>query len=225
MLDGPGIIAFLGHVRAGRQDAAWALLVQVGMDPVSAWNRLRRFAPTDPTLPTGYQALAYTLSHAGRLQEALNAALKSIEIGPSDADNWIFLGVTETRLGRYEKAQTHIDRALSLNPFKPVYYCTIAMANLYALDRFADAIDIAGGCLAAPKYAKCHWMLALNLAALGRLDEARAQIAETSNLLPNFDLEYARAATPYPVDESLTERYLEHLRVAGLGERNDPGGV
>ena len=66
-----------------------------------------------------------------------------------------------------------------------------------------------------------HWVLAVAYVELGRLDEARAEVAEVMRLNPQLTLEGERRAEEhgvgYPLkDRALAERYLADMGKAGL---------
>jgi adenylate cyclase len=181
---------------------------------------IHRAIELDPNIPTAYQALSLALTtKGGQLEDALAAIQRAVELGPSDAENLLFLGRVQVRLGRYDEALARIDRAMALNPFAPAYYHSIRSAPLYALERFQDAVKSARACIAlAPKYGKCRWVLAASLVALGKLDEAREQIDQLLDVAPKFSVETAIKVSPFVGDLETNNRYLAELRAAGLPE-------
>jgi adenylate cyclase len=66
-----------------------------------------------------------------------------------------------------------------------------------------------------PNFAPAHWNLAACYAELGRLEEARAEVAEGLRLNPNASLEVIKQNAPYKNPADL-ERFLAALRKAGL---------
>ena len=66
-----------------------------------------------------------------------------------------------------------------------------------------------------PNSGAAHRMLAVCYAELGRLDEARAEVAEVLRLNPNYSLEWVRQNMPYK-DPADLERWIAALRKAGL---------
>jgi adenylate cyclase len=66
-----------------------------------------------------------------------------------------------------------------------------------------------------PNHAAAHRQLAACYAEVGRLEEARAEVAEVLRLNPNYSLEWVRQNMPYK-DPAMMERHLAALRKAGL---------
>ncbi len=86
---------------------------------------------------------------------------------------------------------------------------------MYSLGNFEAAIDfLEKTSLADPEVLRYR---AASLAAAGRLDDARAVIAELTESLPGASLAMFGQLIPYRNPEDL-ERELEHLRLAGLPE-------
>ena len=184
-----------------------------------ALSSIQHAIELNPDLPTAHQALGYALGVAGRLDEAYAANKSSVELGPSDAENWLFLGFVETKLGRYEDAQQHIDQALDLNPFYPMYYLNIRSTNLYALKRFDEAIEATRSCLAiVPKFNKCRWTLAASLVAANRVNEASSEMEIALMDMPHINARLLTTLTSYVADPQMTERYVADLVAAGLPE-------
>ena len=67
----------------------------------------------------------------------------------------------------------------------------------------------------SPNHMPSHVNLAVCYAELGRLEEARAEVAEVLRLAPSFSLESSKQNTPYK-DPADLERYLDGLRKAGM---------
>jgi adenylate cyclase len=69
-----------------------------------------------------------------------------------------------------------------------------------------------------PRYTANLRYLAAGLAALGRLQEARAVAEKLLQLQPDFRLsEFERTLQPFRVPE-IRDRYIDHLKKAGLPE-------
>jgi tetratricopeptide (TPR) repeat protein len=72
--------------------------------------------------PTVYadDALGWALRQAGRPAEALPYARAAVRLGSADALFWYHLAAIEADLGHLDDARTHLDRALSTNPYLTV---------------------------------------------------------------------------------------------------------
>jgi adenylate cyclase len=148
----------------------------------------------------------------------LNRALVA---GPSNALAWALSSCTLSYIGRSTNALQHAEHALRLSPYDPglcFYYTTMALAH-YAAGRYEQAADwaiMSDG--ERPGYtANLRYMIA-SLAALDRLDEARAAAARLMAIEPGFRLD-AFERTRQPFREAETAKgYVAHLRKAGLPE-------
>lgn len=72
--------------------------------------------------PTVYadDTLGWALRQAGRPAEALPFAQAAVRLGTADAVLWYHLAAVEADLGHLDDARTHLDRALSTNPYLTV---------------------------------------------------------------------------------------------------------
>jgi tetratricopeptide (TPR) repeat protein len=66
-----------------------------------------------------------------------------------------------------------------------------------------------------PNFLPAHLQLANCYAQMGRLDEARAEVAEVLRIAPHFSLEVLRQSFPFK-DPAVLERELDAWRQAGL---------
>lgn len=102
---------------------------------------------------------------------------RALALCPNDADMLIQLALCETFLGRPEAGVAHAHKAMRLNPYHPTsYYAYAAMAHFSAHD--LEAALAAGKRAASLPIVDTPAYLAVALAYLGRLDEARLYIAD-----------------------------------------------
>ncbi len=67
--------------------------------------------------PTGvYHQLAAVLNQLGRLEEAVEALEQVLERYPDSAEDWFFLGQTQSKLNRFAEAEASLKRAIALGP-------------------------------------------------------------------------------------------------------------
>lgn len=118
--------------------------------------------------------------------------------------------------GRPEEGIKLIEKAMRLNPrYPPLYVFHLSMAYRVA-ERYTEALA-PGKRVAAlmPDFGPAHWNLTVIYSELGRLEEARAELAEVLRLQPAMSLEWVRQNLPYK-DPVVLERQLAALRKAGL---------
>lgn len=210
------------HIYLGYLNGIDAIMALTGAlsaaDLPAAIAEIRRGIALDPNLPIGYQALGHHFRLAGQIEEAHAALERAVALGPGDAENWILLGAVQNSLGHHERALATIERALALNPVTPVWYLSGHANALYALDRFEDAHRATANCLTkAPSYYPCRLRAVASVQALGRTSEAVEHIAELLRQRPISSVAEA-SALGFPRDPPLQDRFLDHLRAAGLPE-------
>jgi predicted Zn-dependent protease len=191
-------------LRAGRQDLneaikrdpnyasawaylAWLNLIDMLMQLTGEWQfsrlgevigQFNRAIQLDPSLPAAYQGLSQTLIYADDLAQAVNVARRAVELGPSDADGLLFLGVALFEAGEIEEALDYCERALDLNPLRPSYYCFFHTMILWGNERYQEALEEAEECLRkAPQFVGADTHRVMALVGLGRIDEAKAEVA------------------------------------------------
>ena len=88
-------------------------------------TRALEVSPFDTLI--AHMAIAVTALHAGRFDEALNAAARAVEANSSFSVPQVLLTIALARLGRMDEAQSAADRALTLDPTftMPVWSVTV----------------------------------------------------------------------------------------------------
>ena len=145
----------------------------------------RRAIEQDPQLPAAYHGLALVHVEGRRFDDALAAAQRCADLGPSDADCLMYLGVLQARTGQPLPAAANVDKALDLSPVPPVYLHSIHSQVLWANGRRDEALRAADECLTqAPRDLICRRYRLLALAALARTDEARPEAVRIREQIP-----------------------------------------
>ena len=127
-----------------------------------------------PTHQLSWKVLAATLKQTGRLQDALVASRKAVELVPNDAEALSNLGNVLQELGRIEDAEIVYRKTLAIKPsFTEVYY---NLANvLQELGRLEEAEKSYKKAIKLkPNLAIAHNNLANILRKMDRLDEAES---------------------------------------------------
>ncbi len=137
------------------------------------------------------------------------------ELNPNDADLLADIAWPLTLVGRAEDAIASMNQAMRRKPNLPGYYMwTLGIAYRDA-GQYQDALRTLKG-LTEPAPG-VHLTLASVYVRLGRVEEARAEMAKYLEASPDHTLEDIRRFDPYK-DPAQTERYLDDLRKAGLPE-------
>jgi adenylate cyclase len=175
-------------------------------------NRAINLAPDNPGV---YEPKARYLGLSGRASEALGVADAGLAVNPNDVVLLIARAIADNSLGRYEQAKADMERAMRLSPHDPfvgVFHVDLGEAEIglghfdVAIDQLHTAIDSGF----RPYYAYTN--LAAAYAHLGKMDEAKAALAEARRLNPAITIKWLKEHTPnLPVS-------FDGLRKAGLPE-------
>jgi adenylate cyclase len=149
----------------------------------------------------------------------LEIVRRAVALNPNNTSVLILAGVAHLRGGDFEEAISISTRALELSPGSPmrcVFMVQIAAAR-NAVGRYEEAVDVAERALGLnPDHMPCHLALAIGYAQLGRIEEARREVATALRLRPDATIATSMAyRVRYP--ESVT-RWVEGLRKAGMPE-------
>ena len=206
---------------------AFSLLFAVHMGWLDRARELRRgheqaLAATalDDHDPWGHIALGYEALMERRTEELIAAFKRAVDLNPNSAAAHGHLGHGLAFAGRDQEAIRHAEEAIRLSPFDPMmalFLGTIAVAH-YLAGRYAESLRYATeAARARPGFHGAHRLRCASLARTGRIAEARSLLATVRAEQPQLSLGWIRANVPYQTPE-LMERFLEGMRMAGLGE-------
>ncbi len=151
-----------------------------------AETHLRRAIALNPQARDAHLNLGDVLYKQGRYVEALDATRVALEIkqDPDFFEAHFNLGAILNVLGRFEEAETHLRRAIALNPQDVDAHFSLGAA-LYKQGRYAEALDATRVAIEQdPEYAKAHFNLGAILHALGRSEEAETHLRRAIALNP-----------------------------------------
>ena len=125
-----------------------------------------------PNHSFGWKVLGALLSQTGKIQDAVIANQKVLEILPNDAEAHYNLGNTLKELGRLEEAEASYKKAIAIKPnFAEAHY-NLGI-TLQELGRFEEAeMSYQKAIEIKPDYVEAHYNLGIILKELGRLEEA-----------------------------------------------------
>jgi TolB-like protein/Tfp pilus assembly protein PilF len=196
---------------------AWVNLTDILIQLTDEWpssrinevaDQFRRAIELDINLAKAYRGLGQAIRTKGDLPQALALSQQAVELGPSDPDNLLFHAVTLFELGDLSGAAKTVEQSLELHPLRPSYYCFFHAMILWGNKRFKEALDEADECLRkAPQFGGAEVYRALALVGLGRLGEAKAQLA-------HYFSSPGRLLTT-PQSAELASRFLADLQAAG----------
>lgn len=205
---------------------AWSHMI----DLASRWNGaseqildvaeeyVRRALDVDSTDYRVHSVLSSILRNRGLHDQALKHAEQAVSLNPNDAEGCVMLGSQLLRMGRPTEALTWMSKATQLNPFHPAWYLySIGEAHYQARDYEQAIAPLKAAIARFPRFITPRRHLAATYAQMGRLEEARDEVATLLKIDPNLSVSLYRAQLPYQRSED-REHYLDGLRKAGLPE-------
>jgi TolB-like protein/predicted Zn-dependent protease len=170
----------------------------------------------DPVaLYTAGMALAYVV---GDLEDGGAMIEQALALDPNAAWGWLFAGWTKVWLGEPEAALERIARAMRLSPQDPQFFnmrTASAWAHLLA-GRHDEALSWAQSALREqPDYINALYVLAAGGALAGRIEEARAAVAQLQRFDPDPHVAHLQRRYPFRRDTDRAH-VAEGLRLAGL---------
>jgi adenylate cyclase len=197
---------------------AWLNLIDILLGLTGEWvpsrlgeviGRFSRALELDSSQSSAHQGLSQALVHAGDVARAVAVARRGVELGPSDADALLFLAAALCESGEIIEALQLADKAVGLNPLKPSYYCFFHAHILWSNERYQEALDENEECLRkTPNFGIADTYRVMCLVGLGRLDEARASLAQLTSSPRGL------VVVP-PKPPALASRALTQLQAAG----------
>lgn len=145
--------------------------------------------------------------------EALAQSERAYRLNPHSSDMMANHGFILARSGRAAEGVPLAERAIAINPYAPTYYRAYLGLAYFLAGRHADGVAVLSaveGTVGPSRIAR-----AANLAALGRLDEARAE-ARLVAADPDFNFDRLIAGLQL-ASSADRERLVEALQAAGLG--------
>jgi TolB-like protein len=190
---------------------AWVNMLDVWIQFTGEWPPTRldevieqfsRAIELDPNVSRAYRGLGQAMILKGDIVQGLTVSRRGFELGPSDPDNLLFLGIALYESGELAEATQKIEQALAVHPLRPSYYSYFHAIILWANERFEEVLTELDTFPGGEVYR------ALALVRLGRAAEAKDQIA-------NYLARPYRPLLIPPHPPALGKRFLEDLHAAG----------
>jgi tetratricopeptide (TPR) repeat protein len=166
----------------------------------------------------GYMFLGNLRQLQGKHDKAVALREKAVALAPNDFQtNW-GLGAVLYKSGQPERAIEVLEHAERLSPHHPAALMwSLAMAQL-AAGRYEEAVATGKrGIARTPNHPYPRFIQAAAFAALGRMDEARAEAEELLRIKPDFTVSAWKPTQPFK-DKAIVDRWGELLVSAGLPE-------
>jgi anaphase-promoting complex subunit 3 len=144
-------------------------------EPESALNFFQRALQVDPTFTYAHTLCGHELANNEDLEKAIQSFRTALLHDDRHYNAWFGLGSIYYRQEKFELAEYHFRRALSINAVSSVLRCYLSMA-LHAQgdeDKSLEALQVlAQACKIDPKNPQLHYQRAHVLLALDRCEEA-----------------------------------------------------
>ncbi len=183
-----------------------------------ALETARGAAELDPREPVAHVALGLAHLTRGDLESGLDSTRRAVELNPSMPEAWNWFGWAQLLAGDPQACIVASERARQLSPQGPIAFLVddgLAWAY-WQTGRYGAGLEAGRRLVAArPAYFWGPVLVALNAVELGRIDEARAAIAEGRRVQPDISLELLQRAMGVSRPE-IDARWRAALRQAGL---------
>lgn len=212
----PQVAAFLAITVCNAAYLGWA--DDTAKNYEEAYDLAQRAVELDPRYPSAHFALGLVCMWTRRSEHAMSSLQEAINLNPSLAAAYILLGQLHLYRGNPQEAIALADKGVRLSPKDPRLFMWLpALAGAhYQLKHYEEAVDLG----------RRSWLLNRNwpgglryvvagLAHLGRLDEAKAALADLELLNPNLTFIESNLRRLYK-DQAAVEHILDGLRAAGL---------
>jgi adenylate cyclase len=184
----------------------------------------------DPNSAGLHQFRGIVVLLQGRIDESIAESERALALDPSRVDAMALLGADSARLGQFETAIKHVDRAIRLSPDDPALFNFYEMKSgfYFGLKQYDQAIDSARRSIAIrPDFHLAHGDLIAALAFAGHEAEAQEALRRYLALpttgfktIASWEAYRAQIAGPQtdPRYHELWDRMIEGLRKVGMPE-------
>jgi TolB-like protein/Tfp pilus assembly protein PilF len=184
----------------------------------AAWASATSAVRLDGDEPWGHLALGYVHRQRGETDLAIAEYLKALDLNASFAFAHAHLGFALCGAGRTAEALAHADASERLSPYGLVAGINDMVRAMAAFidARYGDGVDFARRAIRQGREdVNVRRHLVANLAAAGRLAEARPALVELRRSVPNLSVNALEFMTCF-WRKNDSKRYVDAFRAAGL---------
>ena len=177
----------------------------------------RKALQLDETCADAHGLLGYYNLLLGKHDEAIAEGERAVALNPNHADNAANLACSYVMGSRPADAAATMRKAMRASPVYPTWYLTILGFAHYLMGEY-ELVDAPMNLALqrSPGYVDCLLFLAVSHHARGRMDDARAQIAELRRHHPTFKLESFEKQLSVMKDKERKAGFFKVLRELGL---------
>jgi adenylate cyclase len=185
------------------------------LDP--AHQFAQRAVQCDPNLPQAHAQLGMVLTWKRLHRSSIASFERAIALNPNFSDWRFAAGLIFA--GEPKRALQVSEAYVRLDPFHPASALIYMGTALLMLKRFSEAlVPLLDAASRSPNASGAHKLLCATYAALGQLEEARAEARELLRVEPDYTIErHRRYLAPFRRSEDV-DFYFGALRKAGLPE-------
>jgi TolB-like protein len=215
-----------------RYAEAWASLARMYVEEYSqgfnsqpdplgrAMSAAQRAVELDPRSQLAYMNLAVVHFFRHEIDAFNVAADRAIALNPNSADTLAWAGIYFTYANQGDPSQrargvAMMRKAIAVSPAYPTWYHFPIAWNYYYNDQYEQALSEARK-INMPGYFWTQVLLITIYGALGRTEEAKADIAALRELKPDFPKTMREEARKWNTPEHFISRNVANLRRAGL---------
>ncbi len=164
----------------------------------------------------GHAILAFAELFRQNHDRAVSAIDRAIELNPNGADSRAMRAAIYNFIGRSEEALEEVTIAIRHNPNHPHWYLIAPGRALFMLGRYDEAVPYLERLVNASEDASTfRALLAATYMALGRDQEAKAQIGKALETFPNLNCTDVRYILPMKKTSEI-DHFVGLLKQAGL---------
>jgi adenylate cyclase len=190
---------------------AWSALPEFDLD--EGMRHVERALELDPNDPEANRIMGSAKMHFNEFDASRQYHEKAMALSPSDAYLKGRSAAFYIFAGEPERALALLDEAEELDPFLPVWCVEERAAALYALGRFAEAIEAGRALPFQTRRSRIY--RAASRVALGDIDRARHIVAEALAAAPDLTTDYIQQSEYYQ-DRAVKRLLADRLAEAGL---------
>ncbi|RJT32746.1 adenylate/guanylate cyclase domain-containing protein [Mesorhizobium waimense] len=197
---------------------AHVILAGFGINPESeikaAADVAERAVRLDPSDAEAHAVFGMSLSNKGDIARAKAELDTALRLAPGSSEILTFYTGYAARFGEPERGAQMVDQVMRLDPNYPMWTSNFFAPAYFMAGRYEDALKMLER-MTPNNYDKWKWVvLSSSLAALGRMDEAKASVRETLNQYPDLTVESMINEVGLSTKER--SRFVETMPLAGF---------
>jgi tetratricopeptide (TPR) repeat protein len=187
------------------------LLVRQGKTSEAEKNFSQALAIRRDYIPA-LNELGLILANQEKTAEAVKCLTRVLQINPGSIETYLDLGFIEQCDGKPDQAMTHYREAADLQPAGPAAYFCQAVASAQALQRAETINYFQAAVWMNSTFWQARYLLGMELAAEGRIEEAQAQFSEAARIRPDFALAHLNKGVAL-ANQGKWQEALEEFRI------------